>query len=99
MRTLAWIGALATLATAAHSADYKSLRNLNAPPPIQVEPLAAGVKAQPVQFARAVVEPKVGEAWALAYYSDPFDDPDNPRPKLGFLNWTSGRAEGDPSAF
>ena len=54
-------------ATAANGADYKTLRNLNAPPPIQVDPLPAGAKARPVQFVRAVIEPRVGEAWALAY--------------------------------
>jgi S1-C subfamily serine protease len=100
MRKLAsFIASAAMIASVAHGADYKTLRNLTTAPPIKLEPLPAGVKARPVQFARAVLEPKVGEAWALAYYSVPLDDPDNPRPTLGFLNWNSGRAEADASAF
>jgi S1-C subfamily serine protease len=99
MWKLAWIMVCAALATAAHGADYKTLRNLAATPPVQVEPLPAGAKPMAVQFARAVLAPKVGEAWALAYYSMAVEDPDHPRPRLGLLNWTSGRAEGDASAF
>ena len=95
----ALIACAALAASSAHGADYKTLRNLNAPPPIQLAPLPAGVKAQPLQFARAVIEPRVGEPWALAYYSIPFDDPDHPRPSLGFLNWNSGSIEGDPTVF
>src|ERR1041385_4887959 len=100
MRALAFIVAGCVLAAgAAHSADYRTLRNLTASPPVTVEPLPAGAKPRAVQFARAVLEPKVGEAWALAYYSVPVEDPDNPRPSLGLLNWNSGRTEADASAF
>jgi serine protease Do len=100
MRNWAWLAVgLTMMATVAQAADYKTLRNLNALPPVQLEPLPSGVKARQVQFAKAVVAPRDGEAWGLAYYSIPGDSPDNPRPTLGFLNWNSGRIEGDGASF
>ena len=100
MRQWIWLAlCLALGSTVAHAADYKTLRNLNAPPPIQLDRLPAGTKPRPVQFARAVVAPKDGEAWALAYYSLTIEDPDHPRQRLGLLNWSAGRIEGEATAF
>lgn len=90
---------LALSAGAVQAADFKTLRNLNAPPPIRLEPLANGVKTRPVQFAKAVMAPRDGEAWALAYYSLAIQDPDHPRDTYTFLNWNSGRVGGDPASF
>jgi len=90
---------LALTASRAQAADYKTLRNLNAPPPVQLQPLPGGTKARPVQFVKAVVQPRNGEAWALAYYSFAAEDPDHPRPALGLLNWNAGRVQAETSSF
>lgn len=100
MRNWVWLAlGMALTAGVVQAADYKTLRNLNAPPPSHLEPLADGVKTRPVQFAKAVVAPRDGEAWALAYYSVPIQDPDHSRAPYTFLNWSSGRVEGDPASF
>ena len=100
MRSWAWLAlGVALVATVARSADYKTLRYLNAPAPVQLEPIAKGVKTRPVQFAKAVIAPRNGEAWALAYYSFGIDDPDSPRPRLGLLSWNSGRIQADTASF
>jgi S1-C subfamily serine protease len=91
--------AAALVTGSASAADYKTLRNLNAPPAVRLEPLPRGVKARRVEFVKSVVAPKDGEAWGLAYYSISVQDPDHPRPRLGFLNWNSGRIEGDGASF
>jgi len=91
--------AAALVAGSAAGADYKTLRNLNAPPPIHLEPLPQGANARRIQFVRSVVAPKDGEAWGLAYYSIVVGDPDHPPPAPRFLNWNSGRIEGDGASF
>jgi hypothetical protein len=44
--------ALAVISGSAWSADYKTLRNLQAPPAVELQPMAAGEKVQPVRFAK-----------------------------------------------
>lgn len=103
MRGTAWMAAagaaLALAGARAAAADYKDLRTLNAPPPVQLQPLPVDAKPRAVQFVRAVVQPRNGEAWALAYYSIAVEDPDHPRPRLGMLNWNAGRVEAETSSF
>ena len=61
------LGLAVVAATAAHGASYAVLRNLSAPPPVEVAQLPAGSELRPVQLARIVVQPRDGEAWALSY--------------------------------
>ena len=98
-RMISVLGGLLLVAASAQAADYKTLRNLTAAAPSQPKPLESGFTARPVQFARVVVAPKNGEAWALAYYSYVGDSIENPKPRLGFLNWSSGPVEADTPAF
>jgi len=100
MRNWGWIAIIAALlANAAEAADYKTLRSLTAPPPARSPSIAPELKTRPVEFVKAVVEPKNGEAWALAYYSIAIEDPDSPLPRLGLLNWNAGRIQADTSGF
>lgn len=92
-----WIGlalSLTLLGSSAQAADYKTLRNLSAPGVTTVAPLPAGEAARNVQFARIVIHPRDGEAWAIAYGMRSEND-------LPFhmLTWDSGRIEGNRAAF
>jgi S1-C subfamily serine protease len=90
------------LSGAAEAADYKVLRTLQAPPPIQLSSLPAGTTARPVEFARVVFHPKEGEAWALAYESmiAVGGGETAPPPQLSeLLTWDSGRMDGETATF
>lgn len=97
-----WVGlalSLALLGSSAQAADYKILRNLNAPGVTTVAPLPLGEAARNVQFARILIHPRDGEAWAIAYESIGLRAADDDRPTFHMLTWDSGRIEGDRAAF
>ncbi len=99
MRRWTWLAfGLALAATAARGADYKTLRNLNAGPPTQVAP-AGAASVQTVQFARIILHPRDGKAWALAYSSTGFRYAEDGTPNFRFLTWQNGAAEADLSGF
>jgi len=100
MKRWFWLAlCLAVSGTAARTADYKTLRNLNAAAPTMPPPLEAGTKAQPVQLARVVIEPKDGEAWAIAYTSIALRGDNDPTPTFKFMTWASGRVEAQTAAY
>src|SRR4051812_31288425 len=89
-------GALLSILGEAHAADYKTLRQMTAPPPITVQPLPAGAKPQSVQFTRVVIRPAEGEDWAAAYDIAFF----NGKPENHYmLTWRSGEVEADSGPF
>jgi serine protease Do len=91
-----WIGlglALACLAGAARGADYKTLRNLNAPPPTQVTPLLGAQKPRPLQFVKIVIQPRNGENWAIAYTSIAVRAEGDNTPAYKMMTWSSGRVQ------
>jgi S1-C subfamily serine protease len=92
--------AAAVLLTGAQAwgADYKTLRNLDAPPPTQVTPLPRGATPRPVQFARIVFQPQEGEAWALVYFSS-IRGEDDPRPDHQLIPWSGGRSDTQVASF
>jgi S1-C subfamily serine protease len=99
-----WLGVLAAatalgLGHAALSADYKTLRNLNAPPPSATQRLPEGAKARPVQFSKIVIHPKDGEAWAIAYTSVIIRAEGDKTPVYEFLTWRDGRVEAETASF
>ena len=81
------------------AADFKTLRNLQAPSPVAVAPLPADAKANPVRLSKVVLQPRQGESWALVYRSIVVSDPDNPPPKDELLPWRDSRMEGDRATF
>jgi S1-C subfamily serine protease len=90
----------AAVAASAAAADYKTLRRLNAGPQTSVEPVPAGAKARAVEFARIVVHPADGEAWAIAYESVPLRaENDMDRPSYKLMTWDSGASEGERESF
>ena len=95
-----WLGVLlALVANSAWSADFSTLRKLQAPPPVTVAALASGEKARSVEFARIVLHPKDGEAWAVVYFSQEMLDPSRPGPSTQFLTWNSGKMDAETSSF
>jgi serine protease Do len=100
MRRWAWLAVgLALTSGAAQAADYKELRRLNAPLPTQVVPLASDAKTQPVQLLRVVVQPRNGEAWAIAYTSIFLRGEDDTRPVYKMMTWTAGRVQEQTAAY
>ena len=93
MRSWAWLalGVAVAAATVAHGASYDVLRNLSAPAPIDVARLPAGSEPRPVQLARIVVQPRNGEAWALAYPTV--------MGTVQLLTWDVGRVEAQTASF
>jgi S1-C subfamily serine protease len=83
----------------ARSADFKTLRNLNAPPPTQVAPLAAGAKPNPLQFVKVVIQPRNGEAWAIAYTSIMIRAEGDTTPAYKLMPWTAGRVQDQAAAY
>jgi len=100
MRRLAWLAvALAFASGTARSADYKELRRLNAPPPTPVSALPADAKAQPLQFVRIIVQPRNGEAWAVAYTSIIVRAEGDNTPAYKMMTWTAGRVQEQTAAY
>lgn len=100
MKPLAFLAlGFALLGTAANAADYKTLRRLAAPTPIQLEPLPAGAKPRATQFAKVVIHPADGQAWALAYESIVLRSEGGPAPVDELLTWDSGRMDAQTAAF
>jgi serine protease Do len=91
--------ALALISGSAWSADYRTLRNLQAPPAVELQPLAAGEKVQPVRFAKVVVHPRDGEAWAVVYASIPVRAEGDTRPPYRLIPWENGRIDADSASF
>lgn len=91
--------ALSLVSGSAAAADYKVLRSLQAPAPIQLASLPAGTKTKPVKFARIVIHPKDGEAWALAYESWVVRGEGAPPAVSDLLTWDSGRVEAETASF
>ncbi len=100
MRRWTWLAIGLVLANGpARAADYKELRRLNALPPTQVVALPADAKAQPVQFVRVVVQPRNGEAWAIAYTSIMVRAEGDMTPAFKMMTWTSGRVQEQTAVY
>ncbi|MBS0332715.1 MAG: trypsin-like peptidase domain-containing protein [Proteobacteria bacterium] len=100
MKRWAWLAlGLAMAAGVAQAADFRALRHLNAPPPSQVTPLTSGVKAQPVDLVRVLVQPKNGEAWAIAYTSIMVRAEGDTSPAYKMMTWTSGKVQEQTAAY
>ncbi|WP_374469790.1 S1C family serine protease [Phenylobacterium sp.] len=91
--------AVALVASGAQGADYRTLRRLQAAAPRVVQPLPAGIQVRPVEFARIVIHPKDGEAWALAYNSRTIPTIRIPPEGDTMLTWQGGRLDGQTASF
>jgi S1-C subfamily serine protease len=97
MRLLLGLALASALAAgSAWGADYKTLRSLQAPPPITVPPLPTGAKPRAVEFVRAVFHPKDGEPWAIVYASTAMGLTDH---SLETVTWNGGKVEAETSSF
>ncbi|MDB5467332.1 MAG: hypothetical protein JWQ46_2094 [Phenylobacterium sp.] len=85
--------ALAFIAGSAWGADDQTLRDLLAPPPVVLQPLASGEKAQPVKLAKVVIQPRDGEAWAIVYEMSPTGPWAPRRSPNERIPWKGGRIE------
>jgi S1-C subfamily serine protease len=92
-------GVLACASGAAQGADYKELRRLNAPAPTSVTPLPSDTKPQPLQFVRVVIQPRNGEAWAVAYTSIMVRAEGDTTPAYKMMTWTAGRVQDQADAY
>jgi S1-C subfamily serine protease len=99
-------GALAALmlvlgfaASGSVAADFKTLRKLEAPPPIAVSPLPVDAKVSPVRLSKVVLQPRQGESWALVYTGAFITDPEDPPPRDELLPWRDARSESDTTSF
>jgi serine protease Do len=100
MRQWAWLAVgLACASGAAQSADYGELRRLSAPPPTQVVALPSDAKAQPLEFMKIVIQPRNGEAWAIAYTSIVVRAEGDTTPAYRMMTWTSGRVQEQTAAY
>lgn len=100
MRGLAlMMAALALLGSKAAAADYKTLRNLQAPPPVVVSPMPAEAKVNPVRLSKVVLQPRQGEGWALLYTSVLLGSPQGDTPADRILLWEDSRSESDAASF
>src|SRR4051794_23480688 len=100
MRQWAWLAiGVACVAGAAQGADFKTLRYLNAPPATTTPALPGEAKARPLEFARIVVEPRNGEAWAIAYTSIVMRGEGDNTPLYKMVTWNSGRVQEQTAAF
>ena len=90
---------LACVAGVGQAADYKMLRNLNAPGATPVAPLPSEAKPRPLQFARIVIEPRNGEAWAVAYTSVVLRAEGDTTPAYKLMTWNSGRVQDQTAAY
>jgi serine protease Do len=99
-----WLAGLAAglvglaLATLAGAADYETLRHLNAAPPTSVAPLPLGTKTKQVEFARIVVHPVDGEAWAISYATAMILDTRGAG-AYELMSWDKGAVEGKKESF
>jgi S1-C subfamily serine protease len=91
--------AVSLLAMPAATADFRTLRRLEAPPPITVAAMPTDRPSNPVQLSKVVVQPREGEGWALIYRSILLSDPDNPPPADRILPWENGRFDAETSSF
>jgi S1-C subfamily serine protease len=89
----------ASLANVATAADYKTLRNLKAPPPTEAPALPPGAKPRAVQFARIVFQPQDGEAWAIAYTSIMVRAEGDTTPAYRMVPWSGGRLDAATASF
>ena len=89
--------ALSLLALPAAGADFRTLRTLEAPPPITVASLPAGIQSSPVQLSKVVFQPREGEGWA-AVYTIMTRDP-HAAESDRMLRWEGGRLEADTASF
>jgi serine protease Do len=98
MRWLILVGALlgALPPAASRAADAKTFARLQAPAPMEVQPLPSGAATQRVKFVRAVIQLKP-EPWARIRFTPYFvgdklvADPDR------VVTWEDGKLELDPS--
>lgn len=86
-------------ASSAVAADYRELRKLNAPPPTPAPRLPANAAVRPVKFARVVVHPRDGEAWAIAYRSIFLRAEGDNTPAFKMMTWNTGASEGETDTF
>ncbi|RAK60022.1 hypothetical protein DJ021_09505 [Phenylobacterium hankyongense] len=91
--------ALALVAGAASGADYQTLRHLEPPPPVVLQPLASGEKAQPVKLAKVVIHPRDGEPWAVVYSVTVVQIETNASRTASLVPWKRGRIETDDAAL
>jgi serine protease Do len=100
MRQWAWLAiGLVCAAGVARAADFKTLRYLNAPPATTAPALPGEAKARPLEFARIVVEPRNGEAWAITYTSIVMRSEGDNTPLYKMMTWNSGRVQEQTAAF
>jgi S1-C subfamily serine protease len=62
-------------------------------------PLPPDTTTRPVQFARVVVQPSDGEAWAIAYTSIFLRAEGDNTPAYNFLTWQQGRVDAEKASF
>jgi hypothetical protein len=92
--------ALALVAGSAWGADYQTLRHLQAPPPVVLQPLASGEKAQAVKSAKVVIHPRRdGEAWAVVYSTTAAQIETDASRAAALVPWKRGRIESDDAAL
>jgi hypothetical protein len=93
------LAAAVLITSAANGADYKTLRTLNAPAPSSPAHLSANAKPRPLQFMRIVIEPRNGEAWAIAYTSVALRAEGDDTPAFRMMTWNSGRVQEQAAAY
>lgn len=91
--------ALAFLGSGSTAADFKTLRKLEAPPPLTVSPMPADAKVSPVRLSKVVLQPRQGESWALVYTSIPVGGEGYSPPPDELLPWRDARSESDTASF
>jgi hypothetical protein len=64
-----------------------------------VESLLEGSKPQPLEFVRVVVQPRNGEAWAIAYTSIMVRAEGDTSPAYKMMTWTAGRVQDQTAAY
>jgi serine protease Do len=100
MKHLGWVAiAFACAAGGAQGAELKALRYLNAAPPTSIIALPSDAKPRPLQFVRIVVQPRNGEAWAIAYTSIAVRAEGDTTPIYKLMTWNSGRVQEETTAY
>src|SRR4051794_327642 len=94
MRNVGWIAiGLAMACGSAQAADYKTLHELQAPPPTALRPFDGTTSLQAVKFARIVIHLRP-EPWAQVHLSRP---PDEGGETDNLATWKEGQVEFEPS--
>lgn len=83
----------------ARAADHKTLRRLQAPPPVIVTPLPTDVASSPTRLSKVLLQPREGEGWALIYAASPLYSEGNPRPRDEILPWNDAPSGVDTATF